>query len=292
MIAVVVATASRGGWPSVGLGALIFLAVASVAFIWWGPLCYLVRRREEYYDRVLRRSLLLDVRPRTVTLFGAGAVGLLALVFYLLVRHPLSAAMGGVIGALLPTLVLRFLKHRRLYRLQDQLVNGIQTLSSGVRAGLNLIQAMELVANAGLRPISEEFAHLLREYEHGMSIEQAMQNAAQRMESSNYRLLFSALLTHRERGGDLGQTLDRIADSIREIHRLEKRIETLTAPGRAQARAMAAMPAVIIAILYFIYPNGVRMLFTEDVGKMLLGMIIAFNVIGFLWIRRIVAIDV
>ncbi len=274
------------------LGLLIFVAVASVVFFWWGPVRDLVRRREAKYDRVLRRSLLMDVNPRTVTFMGLGAIVVMALILYVLVAHPLAAVMGGVIGAFLPSLVLRFLKRRRLYKLEEQLVDGIQTLCSGVRAGLNLIQAMELLARSGVRPIGEEFAHLLREYEHGISIERAMLNSVERMESSNYRLLFSALLTHRERGGDLSETLDRIADSIREIHRLEKRIETLTAPGRTAARWMGAMPVVILVILYFIDPYGVRMLWTEDVGKMLLGAIIAFNVIGFLWIRKIVAIDI
>ena len=276
----------------VGLGALIFVAVTGVVYFWWGPLRRFIEKQEAGYDVVLHRSLLMNVSARTVTLLGLGAVALLAIIGYALFETLLAAAIGAAIGASVPALLLRFLKQRRLRRLEDQLVDGVQTLSSGVRAGLNLIQAMQLLARSGVRPISEEFAHLLREYEHGMSIERAMANTVQRMESSNYRLLFSALLTHRERGGDLGETLDRIADSIREIHRLEKRVETLTAPGRAAARWMGAMPAVILGILYVIDPYSVSLLWTEDVGKLILGAIIALNVIGFMWIRKIVAIDI
>ena len=277
---------------SAGLSVLIFVAVAAVVYFWWYPFKRFILRREAAYDIVLRTSLLMTVRPRSVTILGFVAVALLAAIGYAMFATPLAAFAGAAVGAILPSLALRFLKHRRAYRLEDQLVDGIQTLSSGVRAGLNLIQAMGLLAKSGVRPISDEFAHLMREYEHGISIEKAMQNTVERMESSNYRLLFSALLTHRERGGDLGETLDRIADSIREIHRLEKRIETLTAPGRTAARWMGAMPAVIIFIMYFIDPYGVRMLWTEDVGKLILGVIIMFNVIGFLWIKRIVTIDI
>jgi len=274
------------------VGAGLFLAVGMAVFFWWGPFRKFVDRQEAYYDRVLRQSLLMDVNPRVVTLMGLGAIVLLALIAYALIQHPLMALFGAALGATLPSVILKALKARRLYRLEDQLVDGIQTLTSGVRAGLNLIQAMGLLAENAIRPISEEFGHLLREYEHGMSLEQAMSNAADRIGSSNYRLLFSALLTHRERGGDLGETLDRIADSIREIHRLEKQIETLTAPGRTAARWMGAMPAVIMLILYFIDPYGVRMLFTEDVGKAILLVIVACNVVGFLWIRKIVSIDI
>lgn len=274
------------------LGVMIFVATAGIVAAWWGPFRRFILRREAGYDRVLRRSLLMDVKPRTVTIMWLGAVLLLALIGYALIGHVLVALLGAAFGAVLPALTISFLKARRLYRLEDQLVDGIQTLSSGVRAGLNLVQSIGLLARNGVRPISEEFGHLAREYDHGVSLEQAMLNAADRMGSSNYRLLFSALLTHRERGGDLGETLDRIADSIREIHRLEKRIETLTAPGRTAARWMGAMPAVILVILYFIDPYGVEMLFREDAGRAILCGIILLNIVGFLWIRKIVAIDV
>jgi len=278
-------------WTAIVMAA-IFLATTAVSLSWWGPLRRHIRSRESYYDRVLRGALLMNVSPRTVTLLALAAIPTMALLAYAIIHHPLVAVLGGVCGAFLPTLVLKLLCVRRLRRLEDQLVDGVQTLSAGVRAGLNLVQAMDLLAKNGVRPISEEFAHLLREYEYGVSLEQAMVNAADRIGSSNYRLLFSALLTHRERGGDLGETLDRIADSIREIQRLEKRVETLTAPGRAAARWMGAMPAVILLILRFIDPEGVAMLFRDDAGKLILTFIVVLNLIGFLWIRKIVTIDI
>ncbi len=285
------APASETVWPVV-VAVLIFLSVAGVALAWAEPFRRFILRREDYYDRVLRGSLLVDISPRTVTVLCFGVIVLLAMIGYALSGNIFVGVIAGAVGAFSPWAALRFLKARRLYRLEEQLVGGIQTLTSGVRAGLNLVQAMDLLARNDVKPIREEFAHLVREYEHGISLEQAMANASKRIGSGNYRLLFAALLTHRERGGDLGGTLDRIADSIREIYRLEKRIETLTAPNRTAARWMGAMPAVILCILYFIDPVGVKMLFTEEAGKLVLLAIVLLNVVGFLWIRKIVAIDI
>jgi len=294
VIAAAVAMSEAGGMLLLRLATMAALggAVGVWAAVLWRPVGRFIARQEAYYDKVLRRSLLIDVNPRTVTLLAVGAVVLCALVGYSIVGHVLVAILGGAVGLFLPSVTLKLLRTLRLSKLEDQLVNGVQTLSSGVRAGLNLIQAMDLLAKNGVKPISEEFAHLLREYEYGVTLERAMLNAADRIGSSNYRLLFSALQTHRERGGNLGETLDRISDAIREIHRLEKRIETLTAPGRAAARWMSAMPAVILVILWFIYPEGVNMLFTDDLGRAFLLFIVLLNVIGFLWIRKIVNIDI
>jgi len=100
------------------------------------------------------------------------------------------------------------------------------------------------------------------------------------------------LLTHRERGGDLGMTLDRIAASIREIQRLENRIKTLTAQGRANARFLGILVLAVFGILYVIDPSGVAMMFQDDLGKVMLAAVAVLNVVCFLWIKRIVAIDV
>jgi tight adherence protein B len=99
-------------------------------------------------------------------------------------------------------------------------------------------------------------------------------------------------LTHRQRGGDLGRTLDRICQSIREIQRLEKRVETLTAQGRATARWLGAMPLIVVGVLYLIEPAYAHSLLTDPIGKGIIVTILLCNIIGFLWIRKIMSIDI
>ncbi|MHC4993420.1 MAG: type II secretion system F family protein, partial [Planctomycetota bacterium] len=134
-------------------------------------------------------------------------------------------------------------------------------------------------------------AQLLREYELGVDLKAAMRNASDRIESSYYRLLFTAVQAHRERGGDLAISLDKIGDSIREIQRLEGRLDALTAQGRSEARFMGVMPFVIVGVLWVISPTDTAKLWTEPVGRLISllagGMIVA----GFIWIRRIMRVD-
>ena len=194
--------------------------------------------------------------------------------------------------ALFPWMILKLLRQKRLRQLEEQLVLGIQSLASGVRAGLNLVQAMELIARDSPNPIRQEFAHLLREYEYGIPLDAAMSSSASRIGSGDYRLLFSALITHRQRGGDLGETLDRIAKSIREIQRLQKRIETLTAQGRATARWLGAMPLAIGGLIYLIDDSAITNMFYDNRGIAVIIAVVILNIIGFLWIRKIMAIDI
>ncbi|MBI5724278.1 MAG: type II secretion system F family protein [Planctomycetes bacterium] len=271
------------------------ILVATFVCAWIGarPMGELIRAQEQMYDVVLRSTLLLDVKPRSFTILTALVIVCLGLLGYVITSSIFGALLLAAIGAAFPAVALRLLRRRRLNKLEDQIVGAIQTLASGVRAGLNLVQSMELIAKDGPDPIRQEFAHLLREYEYGVPLNEAMIKAGARIGSGDFRLLFAALHTHRERGGDLGETLDRIADSIREIQRLERRIETLTAQGRATSRWLGAMPGVVMLILYFLVdPEGVRSLFIDNVGKLLLLGIVILNIVGFMWIRKIMSLDI
>ncbi|MFP4354601.1 MAG: type II secretion system F family protein [Phycisphaerae bacterium] len=270
----------------------IFVLAVVMAGLAYAPAMELIQRRRTLFNRVLRQSLLIDITPRAATLtwlIGSAVMGILAgLAFGSVLAFLIVAS----IGLVLPGPILSILRRRRISKLEDQLVGGIHQLSAGVRAGLNLVQAMQLIARDGPRPLRQEFRHLLREYEYGVPLDQAMSDAATRIGSGDFRLLFSALQTHRQRGGDLGKTLDEIAAAIREIQRLEKRVETLTAQGRTTARWLGAMPLIVLGVLFVIEKSYVISLFDSGVGQFIIGLIIVLNLAGFLWIRKIIAIDI
>ncbi|MEX0741370.1 MAG: type II secretion system F family protein, partial [Phycisphaeraceae bacterium] len=199
--------------------------------------------------------------------------------------------VGAAIAAMGIQMLLTHLEHKRRMHLERQIVDGITTMASGIRAGLNLVQSMDLLVQHAGGPIRQEFAQLLKEYELGIDLNRAMRHASERIGSTYYRLLFTAIEAHRQRGGDLGQSLDQIADSIREFQRLEGRLTALTAQGRSQARFMAVLPLGILFILGGIFPQETGQLLTEPVGRVILliaGLLIAG---GMVWIRRIMQVQ-
>jgi tight adherence protein B len=271
---------------------LMFAAVFLFVQYGWTTTRVWFTRMEWWYDRVLVQQLLLQVNPRMAVGLSILGVVLVGLMTYQVMGHYPWFFIGTAAGALLPSLVVRHLAQKRVERLESQLVDGITTLASGVRAGLNLVQSMELLARTAAPPISQEFAQLLREYAMGLDLNQAMRNTANRIALSNYRLLFTALEMHRTRGGDSGESLDRIAESVREVQRLQGKLDALTSQGRTQAWMMAVTPAFFAVVLYTIDPQGVSRMFSETLGRVLLLISAGLVVVAFLWIRRIMAIDI
>ncbi len=257
----------------------------------YGPVVAWLRNQEAYYDRLLRQKLLLNVEPRMALAVALGGVLIAAIFGYGVTKNIFAALIIGAVAILAPGIVMKHLESKRLHQLERQLTDGLATLASGVRAGLNLVQSMKILVQNHRGPIQQEFSQVLREYDMGMDLDAALRNASNRIGSSLYRLAFTAIEMHRVRGGDSAQSLDRIADSVREIQRLEGKLSAITAQGRTQANMMASMPVVMLFILYLIVPDQVTLLFTEPIGRIVLLVAIILIVVGHAWIKKIMQID-
>lgn len=252
----------------------------------------LTQQLARWYDKVLNTQLLMSVDPRTAVALTGFAMLMAGGLMYAIGGNLFWAVLGAGAGLILPVIVIKHLEQKRAIRLENQLVDGITTLASGVRAGLNIVQSMELLHKNSVGPMHQEIGQLLREYQMGLDVNHAMRRAADRIGSTNYRLLFTSLEMHRRRGGDVGESLDRIAESVREIQRLEGKLDAITSQGRMQANMMAVMPFIMLGILYSIVPEDVTRLFTNSIGRLLLLAALGLIVTGFLWIRRIMSVDI
>jgi len=258
----------------------------------WNDFVRWLGRMEQRFDTALNQQLLLDVNPRMALILAASTVLVIGFVGFALMSSVIGFILGVGVALFAPWGVLVYLESKRRTRLEQQLVDGIVALASGVRAGLNLVQSMELLVVNSTGPIKQEFSQLLREYNMGLDLNQCMRNASDRIGLSNYRLLFTAIEMHRRRGGDTGESLDRIAESIREIQRLEGKLDAITSQGRMQARMMAGAGVVLIGIYALIDPEGVALMMSDPRGRVFLLIAAAMIAAGFWWINRIMAVDI
>jgi tight adherence protein B len=284
-------------WGATALAAVaVFGAVLSLRL----PMRQLIQKQEADFHGALVELFLFDVTPRQLTLVmfaGALVAGVLLALFAFHsdgggLAIVAAFVVGTVSGYWVPRVVIFVMQRRRRQRLNDQLIDGLVTLANGMRAGLNLVQSMKLIETNAQPPISQEFGLMLREFEHGTSVDEVMRRASVRIKLHHYRLLFAAMETARQRGGNLPETLDRLGESLREILRLEEKVKALTAENRMSARMMGAMPAVIGGIYYMIEPDWVGAILGSQWGLLLLLIALVFWVVGFLWIRSIMTFEI
>ena len=192
----------------------------------------------------------------------------------------------------IPRLYLRHLRKLRLQKFSDQLEDALLSMSSSLKAGFSINQAMESVAQENRSPISFEFKLLTNEIRLGVPLEEALENMNKRMQSQDLELVSVAIITARQTGGELTGVLERLAGVIRERVRIQQKIRSLTAQGRMQAWIIGLVPFALMLALFYIAPDMMDSFFSNFIGILLLIGVIVLDICGFLMIRKITTIDI
>ncbi|MBO5689604.1 MAG: type II secretion system F family protein [Lentisphaeria bacterium] len=192
----------------------------------------------------------------------------------------------------LPRLVLRQIRKRRLAKFNEQLEDVLMGISSSLKAGFSIQQAIEEVGEEGRPPISVEFRLLAQECRLGVPLTQALENMNRRLGSDDFELVATAIITARQTGGELTGALERLAALIRERLRIARKLHAITAMGRMQAWMIGAMPFVLLIGIQYVAPALLAGLFDTIIGYVLLAGVLLLVIIGFLVIRKITTIDI
>jgi tight adherence protein B len=194
-------------------------------------------------------------------------------------------------GALIPYLLLRHRARRRKDRLEEQLPDAIDLLGRAMRAGHPLSAGFSMVADEAPEPVATEFRQTFEEQRFGLPFDDSLLALAERMASTDARILVTAITVHRQVGGNLAEILDNIAFMVRERFKLRRQLRVITAQGRLSGYVLAALPIVLGLALWVLNPEYMLPLLQEDTGRYLLAGAAVFQVVGYLWIRRILDIE-
>jgi tight adherence protein B len=240
----------------------------------------------------LRRLRASAKNLRKYLIAWLAAMGLALCVLGIVLDNLVFAVLMTVFLACAPWYLLRRMAERHRQRIEDQLADAMVMLSNAVKAGLSLAQSLELLALQCPKPISAEFRQIVGEYRMGKPLEQTLTEAKARLRSENFALFAAALLASHESGGRLNETVERIAQSVMELQRLERKILSETAQARKSAVYIALAPAFILLVYWFVDPLNTALLFTTVFGQVLLGIAVVLNVIAYLWARVILNPDI
>jgi tight adherence protein B len=248
---------------------------------------------KRFSSRVQRDLARADLRLRVAEYYYIRiglSLGLAAVL--LLLRDPLSAVVGALLGYFLPRMWVGRRIGSRLNAFNKQLPDTITLLSNSLRAGSSFLQSIELVSRESPAPMGPEMGRVVREVNLGLSMEEALSNLVRRIKSDDLDLMVTAIGVQQQVGGNLAEILDTIAFTIRERVRIKGEIRTLTAQGRYSGYLVAFLPIAIMITLNFINPEFMQPLFTELIGQILLVVGGIMMLIGFFAIQKITDIKV
>ncbi len=228
----------------------------------------------------------------TVVLAMMSLGGFLMLSIYYVLHNALAALLSGVGGVCLPYLYLLYKKKKRIEQFETLLPDAIDMVADALKAGFSFEAAMRLVAQEMPDPVAIEFAITFEEQNLGVGFPEALSGLRQRVPSYDLDLFITALMLHKQTGGNLAEVLEQTGHTIRERLKFMREVRTKTSHSRLSGYILVFLPIVVIGVMLILNPDYFMTLIREKVGNYLLGTAVLMQIIGIWIIRRIVDIRV
>jgi tight adherence protein B len=231
---------------------------------WWDGV------RRFFGERMERTELgMTPVEAAAVVLF-CGVI-LAAVVFFWRYEAEESwmAIPAFFIGALLPLGYFSLRQRAWRRKMQDQLPDTLFLMARSLRAGLSIDQAVGVIGEHGVAPMSREFSRMHRQLELGLALNQVLRLTADRLRLVDFSVFASVLSLHRTTGGNLAVLMDRLAHTTRDHNQLRGFYRAATSLGRYGNVILFLMAAGLIAYLGFFQRDLAANYFDTTTGLVL-----------------------
>jgi len=273
----------------------VFGAVACVGFYATrSGDAFLARYHQSFMEqaRVNLADMFLFVDPAYLYSINLTVLVVVPLVLWLVTGNLLVAALAVLVLAVVPKKVYRWLKQRRLDKIQEQLPDALMMMSGTMKAGLGFAPALEAQVKDGDPPLAQEFALVLREQHLGVKTEDALEHLSERVPILDMKLFVSAVGISREVGGNLAESLKTVSETLRRRLIMERKVKALTSQGKLQGIVMALLPVAIAGYLYWMYPDTMAPMFNTWTGYAVIAVCLVLEYIGYKLCVKIMTIDI
>lgn len=217
---------------------------------------------------LLRRRLEATGKDWTLGKYGTFCLGLSSVAFLLMVFKGLpfllALFVGILIGIGLPHMAVGMLVKRRTKKFLLRFPDAIELLVRGLRSGLPISETLGVVANEVPDPVGSEFRGVADRMRIGRTMEQALQETADKLDTPEFQFFCITLAIQRETGGNLAETLGNLADVLRKRLQMKLKIAAMSSESKASAYIIGALPFIVFGLIWYINPSYMDTFFTDQ----------------------------
>jgi tight adherence protein B len=220
------------------------------------------------------------------------STALMAALAMVVTRATWGLAVGAALGFALPFLILKIKRRRRMNKFEEQFPEALDLISRALKAGHAFATGLKMVADEVPEPVGPEFRKTFDEQNFGLPLKDALDNLTVRVPILDVRFFATAVMIQRETGGNLSEILENLGHVVRERFKILRQVRVYTAHGRLTGYVLLGLPAFLGVALMFINPEHMNLLFRERLGQQMIMAAIVMQTIGYVWIQKVIKIEV
>ena len=223
---------------------------------------------------------------------GGIALAVAALLFLKTGAVMLAIGIGLAVGAGLPHFLVNFFIKRRINAFTTKLPDAIELLVRGLRSGLPVSETLNVVASEVPGPVGVEFRGVVERIRIGKTMEESLQETADRLGTAEFQFFVITLAIQRETGGNLAETLSNLSDVLRKRAQMKLKIRAMSSESKASAYIVGSLPFMVFGMIYWINPDYIGGFFVEDrliatglgglvwmsIGAFIMGKMVSFEI--------------
>lgn len=245
---------------------------------------------DRWFVRLIEESgLPLTASGAMLIVVACGLIG--GGIPFLIWDHYLGAALGVVVGMAVPMIVYTIVRWRRISVMRKLMPETLQIVADAVRSGHTLEEACAFVSREMTGPLSEEFTSATQQFKLGHAPMSILNRLARRIPLAEFRIFATAVMVHRRSGGNLAALTERLSHTARDRQEIRGHLMAVTAGSRLSAIGMIVGSALGLAVLAWLEPEYLRIFFTHRLGPVLLTIAGVLQLLGVIWVWRVLRVN-
>ncbi len=175
----------------------------------------------------------------------------------------LALIMPVAVGLFLPNMVVNYLIKKRVKDFNSKFPEAIELMVRGLRSGLPISETLAVVSSEIPGPVGIEFKAVADRIKIGRTMDEALQEAADRLDTAEFQFFCITLAIQRETGGNLSETLSNLAEVLRKRAQMKLKIKAMSSEAKASAWIVGALPFIVFILVYVMNPEYLSGFFVE-----------------------------
>lgn len=227
----------------------------------------------------------------TFKLLWLGAITMLPLLSYALSGNWLSVPPAVFLALAIPRPVLFALQRKSDLKTRAQCDRLASDLALYLSCGIPIEESLTLCASDLGRPLSDLLRRFSGEIALGADSGTALLSLVESLDNSDLDLIARAAVASRETGADIRKIMGTIGEAVRERAVIRRDLQTQTVQARLSGRIVAGLPFLFLGFSALVSKGTISVLLGTVPGLIMLAVATVMNVLGFLWIRKILDIN-
>ena len=200
-----------------------------------------------------------------------------------------ALAFTGAFG--IPRWLLSYLKKRREAKFLNSFPDAIDIIVRGAKTGLPLLDCLKIISLEAQEPVRSEFRTIVETQAVGLPIGEACGKLYERMPLAEANFFGIVVTIQQRAGGNISEALGNLSRVLRDRKKMKAKIQAMAQEAKASAAIIGALPIVVMTLVYLTSPDYISLLWTEPLGRVMLGASACWMFMGVMVMKKMINFD-